>query len=138
LLSSSDLVLAQCAPLASHCLQWAKNVHVVPYGVNLEVFSQSDERNFESGLPPQRRDNGRDRELLSTLPRPIIGYVGGLHRHLDLGLLASMAVARPQWSWVCIGPAQSQVTSLSHLPNVHLLGNRPHRENSQASSNPLM
>ncbi len=39
---------------------------------------------------------GRKRGLkfpLRTLPRPIIGYVGGLHRHVDFQMLATMARA---------------------------------------------
>lgn len=128
LLGLSDLVLAQCAPLASHCSQWANKVHVVPYGVNLEVFSNSTQLGAETRAMAHRRDNGHDRNLMSKLPRPVIGYVGGLHRHLDLELLASMATIRPDWSWVCVGPAQLRVSSLSHIPNIHLTGNRPHEE----------
>ena len=43
-----------------------------------------------------------------------------------MDLLVAMAKARPQWSWVYVGPHQTDVTALAALPNVHLLGPRPH------------
>jgi glycosyltransferase involved in cell wall biosynthesis len=54
--------------------------------------------------------------------------VGGLHKYLDLPLIASMARARPDWSWVLVGPAQVSLSQLAKLPNVHLLGEFPHSE----------
>ncbi len=47
---------------------------------------------------------------------------------MDLELLAGMARARPDWSWVCVGPHQESVTALSGLRNVHMLGPVRHRE----------
>jgi glycosyltransferase involved in cell wall biosynthesis len=66
--------------------------------------------------------------LLSQLPRPVIGYVGGIHRHFDTEMLASMAKARPDWSWVLIGPAQIPLNGLKRMPNVHCFGARAHEE----------
>ena len=43
-----------------------------------------------------------------------------------MDLLVALAKARPQWSWVYVGPHQTDVTALAALPNVHLLGPRPH------------
>jgi glycosyltransferase involved in cell wall biosynthesis len=65
---------------------------------------------------------------LRDLERPIIGYVGGVHRHVDVDLLEAMARARSNWSWVYVGPIQIKATSLNQLKNVHLFGHRPHRE----------
>jgi glycosyltransferase involved in cell wall biosynthesis len=48
-----------------------------------------------------------------------------LHRHVDFGLMATMAQERPHWSWVCVGPAQTEAGALS-LPNMHLLGEQLH------------
>ncbi len=69
-----------------------------------------------------------DARLLRELPRPIIGYVGGMHRHVDFDLLKRMAAARPGWSWVCVGALQAGATGLGSLPNVHLLGQKPHED----------
>jgi glycosyltransferase involved in cell wall biosynthesis len=118
LLGLSDLVLAQCSSLAAHCSRWSKNVHIMPYGVNLEAFV------------PQTKET-RPTGIAADPPRPIIGYIGGLHKHLDLSLLTAMAEARPHWSWVCIGPAQTALGRLAALPNVQVRGEFQHAELAQ-------
>jgi hypothetical protein len=65
---------------------------------------------------------------MSALPRPIIGYVGGIHRFFDAEMLAAMARARPDWSWVLVGPLQTSPRELKHIPNVHLIGPKAHEE----------
>lgn len=61
-------------------------------------------------------------------PEAVIGYVGGLHRYVDLELVSRMARARPCWRWVFVGPVQTALGDLTELPNVVLLGQRPHKE----------
>ena len=120
LLQSSDLVLAQCAPLADHCSKWATDIHVIPYGVNLDNFPVNKGlRNASEGAAIT---SGSTRKS----PMPVIGYVGGLHRHVDFQLLTAMAEARPDWSWICIGPVQTNIARLSELPNVKLIGEVQH------------
>jgi UDP-galactopyranose mutase len=56
----------------------------------------------------------------------LIGFHGTLGSWLDYELLAGLAQARPEWSWVFVGPAAAAGTArLAHLPNVHLLGAVP-------------
>ncbi|MGB9182217.1 MAG: glycosyltransferase [Pyrinomonadaceae bacterium] len=118
LLQLCDLVLAPSEILAARCSEWARNVHLFPHAVNLDVFPQEREFNGES----------QHELMLQALPRPVIGYVGGLHRHVDVILLEAIARARPRWSWVCVGPSQTRTGRLNRLPNVYLLGRRPHQE----------
>ena len=122
LLRRSDLVLAMCSRLAQHCRRWANNVQVLPPGVDLTCFTPNGDGRAQKSVPSS------DAELLETLPRPVIGYVGGLHRHVDVDLLVLAMRARPEWSWVFVGPLQSDVEALARLPNVHLLGQRPHHQ----------
>lgn len=122
LLESSDLVFAQCDTLAKHCARWAADIHTIPYGVNLDVFAPRN-GSANSHLPAIER-SGEKRQ-------PVIGYIGGLHRHVDLSLLTAMAEARPHWSWVCIGPAQTSLGKLAALPNVKLHGEFQHAELAQ-------
>ncbi|MEO8436198.1 MAG: glycosyltransferase [Pyrinomonadaceae bacterium] len=126
MLGLSDLVLAQCDKLAHRCSQVSDNVHILPYGVNLEAFPLGNGSHSISAA-------GHDGHLplvhgdkMNVLPRPVIGYVGGLHRHVDFELLATMAQQRPRWSWVCVGPSQTAARTLTRLPNVHLLGEQLH------------
>ena len=127
---TSDLVFTNCAELAGHCRQWSDDVYVFPPGVDLEAFPLS--ANTNGNDRPDEIEESHDPEFdavsLRLLPKPIIGYVGGLHRHVDFDLIAEMARARPKWSWVFVGPFQTAVEKLDGLSNVHLLGARPHNE----------
>ena len=93
--------------------------HVFPPGVDMSAFP------LEISTEPVDR---RDPLGLAKLPRPIIGYVGGLHRFVDYDLVAAMARARSDWSWVFLGAHQVPLEKLQGLPNVHLLGQQPHEE----------
>ena len=92
--------------------------------MDLAAFPPS-EPGAVTGVAPTHDSGGQQ---LSSLPRPIIGYTGGLHRHVDFDLLAQMAEARPDWSWVLVGPFQASVEKLQGYGNIHLLGPRPHEE----------
>jgi glycosyltransferase involved in cell wall biosynthesis len=124
LIEMSDLVFAQGPELAAHCSGAANGVRIVPYGVDLELFSIRE----NVATAAAHDGNGQRFSLLRDLKRPIIGYVGGIHRHVDIDLLEAMAHARSNWSWVYVGPLQTEAAKLSRFHNVHLLGHRPHRE----------
>jgi glycosyltransferase involved in cell wall biosynthesis len=114
LLRSSDLVLAQGARLTAQCERWSDRVHRIECAVDLDRFPAHPSAAGDSPL--------------ESLPRPVIGYVGGLHRQLDLNLAARLARARPEWSWVYVGPVQTPLGDLPALPNVHLPGRVPRDE----------
>jgi glycosyltransferase involved in cell wall biosynthesis len=124
LLESSDIVFARGAALTAHCARWSNRVQEIELGVTLEEFSMAAEDDRE----PQRdeRPGSCSTTSLADLPRPIVGYVGALHRHLDLSLVVELAAARPEWSWVYVGPEQVPVGELDAHPNVHLIGHVPH------------
>jgi glycosyltransferase involved in cell wall biosynthesis len=120
LLQLSELVFVTCRQLAEHCGPWNDNVHIFPNGVSVEVFHNG---NGHTKLPAA--------SVLTSLPGPIIGYIGGLHRFVDFDLLTAMARRRPEWSWVFVGPIQTPVQALAQLTNVHFLGQQPHRDLGQ-------
>jgi glycosyltransferase involved in cell wall biosynthesis len=123
LIEMSDLVFAQGPELAEHCSRVLNGVRIVPYGVDLELFSIRDHAAMAA-----HDGNTQQLSFLRELERPIIGYVGGVHRHVDIDLLEAMARARTNWSWVYVGPIQIKAPKLNQLKNVHLFGHRPHRE----------
>jgi glycosyltransferase involved in cell wall biosynthesis len=45
---------------------------------------------------------------------------------VDLDLLRGLAMARPAWSFVFVGPQRARADALRALPNVRMLGPRPH------------
>ena len=57
---------------------------------------------------------------------PMAGFYGALAPWLDLDLIASVARMLPHWRFVFVGPVQTDVTAIASLPNVTLLGARPH------------
>ena len=134
LVRRSDVVFTICEDLAIHCRQWNSNVHVFPYGVNLKAFPLQ-----ESDVPSKVRS--QDEEFSWAVHSPmtsgshskkhghkVIGYVGGCHRHVNVDMLAMMARARPSWSWVFVGSTEISWNDFAELPNVYILGQRPHRE----------
>ena len=70
-------------------------------------------------------------EELRSLPRPVIGFAGNLlPGKVDFALLQRLARARPDWTFLCVGPLPdpAAVEPLRALPNVRLLGARPYAE----------
>jgi len=121
LVRMSDLVFATCSEQAKKLGKFRSDnasVYIFPPGVDMSAFPDSS----------AATDDLPDRLNLSSLPRPIVGYVGGLHRFVDYDLVAAMARARPSWSWVFLGAHQHSLEKLQGLPNVHLLGQQPHAE----------
>ena len=137
LLRLCDVVFAVCTELAATCEQDNSNVHVFPTGINLDAFPLDTTTGGANDAPVMSTHKGDDGDAtarlstsaeteLANLPRPIIGYVGGMHRHVDYELLKACARARPDWSWVCVGAPQADTQGLADLPNVHLPGQKPH------------
>ena len=123
----SSVVFAQGPELAEHCSQWNENVHVFPFGVNMDAFPV-EEKNEDDAKRVAAETDAHISAAMRSLPRPVIGYIGGLHRHVDFQMLAQAARARPDWSWVFVGAIQTEVGELATLPNVHIVGQRPHNE----------
>jgi glycosyltransferase involved in cell wall biosynthesis len=119
LVKQSDVVFANCTQISKRLSAWKDRVEVFPPGVNLDAFPLSDENAPGTSAPI---------EEWASLSRPVIGYIGGLHRHVDFNLIAEMAEARPNWSWVFVGPQQASAERLEGHSNIHLAGSRPHEE----------
>ncbi len=108
LLDRADVVFVQGEELRQRCLPHP-NVHVFPFGVNVSMFN---------------RDVDVAPEVL-PLKRPIVGYVGGLHRHVDLKLMEQLA-CDVDGTLVLVGPMQVDASRLEQLPNVVFVGPQPH------------
>jgi glycosyltransferase involved in cell wall biosynthesis len=72
---------------------------------------------------------------LRAIARPRVGYVGVLKEQLDWDWMLGAATARPAWSFVLVGPrraghdgVRAPLAALARLPNVHVLGGRPHEQ----------
>ncbi len=116
LFRDADLVFVTSEKLRERAARFSERVHLFPSGVSLEAFGTAR----ESGVHVP--------DDLARLPRPIAGYVGGIHQWVDQDLLAAAAARLPNTTFALIGPAQVDVSRLQACPNVHLLGQRPHTE----------
>lgn len=108
-----DLVVATSAALRDTWARRARAVHLVPNGVT-DAFIAALEH--PTAIPAD----------LAAIPEPRLLYVGVIDRWFDQESLVVLARRHPDWSLVLVGPAETPLPALSALPNVHLLGPRPH------------
>ena len=116
LLRRVDAVFAINHALADAKRELNATTFVSPHGVDHELFAKALDPDVV--VPAD----------LAALPHPRIGFYGTLREWVDMELIAGIAKRRPQWSIVLIGQQLSDVSALAKLPNVHLLGARPHAE----------
>ena len=116
LFKEADLVFVTSEALRKRAAQFSSRVHLFPFGVSFDRFDE-----VRAGHEPPPAD-------LARLPRPVVGYVGGLHQWLDQELVAATASRLPDVSFALIGPVQTDVSALERCPNVSLFGQRPHPE----------
>src|SRR5258706_7635479 len=134
IIEMSDLIFAQGPQLAEHCSRSGKKAEIFPFGVNLNRFTKENSQTNGSSVekPTTAGKAVSASAFMSVLPRPVIGYVGGIHRFFDLEMLAAMARARPDWSWVLVGPLVGPLPvsprELKQIPNVHLAGPKAHED----------
>jgi glycosyltransferase involved in cell wall biosynthesis len=106
----ADLVIATSETLAEERRQYNPSTRWVANGADVAHFGQP----------------ARPAAELSTLKRPVVGFVGGLSQWVDLELVAFLARERPRWTFVLIGPLGIATHAVNELANVQLLGPRPY------------
>lgn len=111
--SAVDAVFCTSHTLLEYASELNKKVFLFPAGVEFDKF-QAARHNDE--VPP---------DLLS-INGPVIGYVGAISGVFDQALVEYAARALPEVSFVLIGPVVTDVSLLSAIPNLKLLGKRQH------------
>jgi hypothetical protein len=104
------------------------NSHIVSSAVFTPAFLQ--ETPYEENELHQR---------ISKIPRPRIGYLGGINEKINFRLIADISLKRQDWSIILMGPQRGDIKwrhdhsflTLLERKNVHLLG--PVRFNEVAS-----
>jgi len=113
----ADIVLAISTGLFQEATERSGHVFCVPDAGDPEAC----ERAAASGRP----------EDLRSIPRPILGFVGAICEWVDLKLVEYVAVHRPEWSMVLVGPvmmSRRETARIRRLENVYLPGRRPYDE----------
>jgi glycosyltransferase involved in cell wall biosynthesis len=117
LIKRADLVIVSAERLLRS--KGGKNPHtvLVRHGV--------DFAHFRKALLPETRVP----DEIAALPRPIIGYFGLMAADwIDIDLMAHVARHFSHGSLVLLGKVTTDMSKLTALPNVHLLGRKPFAE----------
>lgn len=113
LCQEADLVFVTSEKLREKVARDSQRVSLFPFGVNYRKFEAA--RTTEADLPAD----------LAALPRPVVGYVGGIHQWMDMTMLAEVARRMPETSFALVGPLQIEVRT-TDVPNLHYLGKKAH------------
>lgn len=108
LLSRVDATIATAESLTrSKCPATGRTLHL-PQGVNYDHFAGP------RAVPPD----------LASLPRPIIGFAGGVGPTIDRTLLAAVRTRLPEASIVLVGMHQEEIDPAAWPAGIHFLGAR--------------
>jgi UDP-galactopyranose mutase len=117
LMHRADLVFTGGYSLYEAKRKLHNRVHCFPSSV--------DRGHFFTARNPKNAD-AKDQE---NLPHPRLGFYGVIDERMDLGLLATVADARPDWSIILVGPvAKLTPEELPKRPNIHYLGPKTYEE----------
>ena len=116
LLSECDIVFANSLRLRDHATAYCSRVYLTRAGVNIEMFDAL----LDSG--------SRQPHALDGLRGPIIGYIGTIHRWIDLSLLRRVAEALPEYIFVMVGPVAVDISDLLTVPNIRWVGQQAHHD----------
>ena len=114
LLKKADLVFVTSKELSNRCSKLNNNTYLFPFGVNITDFEKI--RISKQDVPKE----------LVNIKRPIVGYIGGVHKWIDQKLVRELAEANRNYSFVFVGPLQTDVSVLENLDNIYFLGHKHH------------
>lgn len=113
LIAEADVVATNSEFLAQYARKFNPNAKFVGQGCDFTLYPESSTVKVAEELLP--------------VPRPTIGYTGFLtNLRLDIGLLEEIAVSKPEWQFVFVGPEDDSFrkSMLHNQSNVYFLGNK--------------
>jgi len=115
MLKRADLVFVTSKELLPGRSELNPNAFLSPNGVDIELFSKAQDPSL--GIP----------EDIRKVPRPILGFVGGIAPWTDLDMVLEVALRKPSWSIVLIGPVDPGINlrRFEGVKNIHFLGRQP-------------
>ena len=112
LIKNCDLVIATSHYLFDHVSKYTQNCVLISNGTEYETFHNAKD---QTSIPE-----------LENFSSPIIGYYGAIADWFDTHLVASLAIKRPEWTFLLIGDTYlADIKPFNGLNNVHLLGEKP-------------
>ena len=116
LLKRADLVFVTSKALYNYCSRYNDKVYNFPFAVNFQEFEKV------------RLKKDFTLDEFQNIKRPIIGFVGGVHKWIDQNLMKEVAEKYLEYSFVFVGPLQTDISLLTKLENIHFLGYKDHKE----------
>lgn len=117
LLKKADVVFTGGQKLYEAKSRAHSNVHFFGCGVDVQHFGKA--RLPETAIA----------EDIKNLRSPIAGYFGVIDERLDYGLLAQLARAKPEWTFVMVGPVvKIDPALLPQASNIKWMGQRDYKE----------
>ncbi len=117
LLRKADLVIVSADRLYQSKKKENPRTVLVRHGVDLAHFAKA--------LAPETRIP----DEIARLPHPIIGYFGLMAADwIDIDLMVRVAKHFSHGSLVLLGKVTTDLSALTSLPNVHLLGRKPYAD----------
>lgn len=114
LVTRADIVFASSEQLCAERRPYNPSTFFVSHGVDVEHFATA----LDPRTPVPEDARG--------LPSPVVGFFGLIADWVDIPLVRDLALARPDSSVVLIGKATTDLSPVTALPNVHLLGQKPY------------
>ncbi|MGC1630659.1 MAG: glycosyltransferase [Gelidibacter sp.] len=116
LLEQADIVFTGGKSLYEAKSKQALNVYCFPSSVDETHFKSP---NDDISIPSD----------IKNIAQPIVGYIGVIDERIDLELIASTAMQKPEISFVMIGPiAKIEEHDLPRAENIHYLGMKSYGE----------
>jgi UDP-galactopyranose mutase len=116
LLSRADVVFTGGQSLYEAKRNQHRNIHPFPSSIDVAHFAQA--RTITEAPADQ-----------ASIPHPQLGFFGVIDERMDLALLDQIALARPDWHLVMIGPVvKIDRADLPHRPNIHYLGGKDYMQ----------
>jgi glycosyltransferase involved in cell wall biosynthesis len=107
LVEKSDVFLATSNTLFDRLQKSGKPTYYLPHGVDLDLFS---------------RQAPRQHEVLDGVPAPRAGFFGLFDDRSDQALIAALAKAMPDVSFVIAGSVETTIDRLESMDNVYFVG----------------
>ncbi len=115
LIEKSDLVVTNSIYYSDYAKQFNAHSYMVGQGCDISMYDDQN-NNIETA------------HELASLTKPIIGYVGFLSsRRMDIALIKQIALSRPQWTIVLVGPEDDtfSASDLHNIQNIFFTGSKP-------------
>lgn len=115
---NADFVVSTSKALQEEKAKYNINSYFIPNAANFMHSSKALDR--ETEIP----------RVLSSLKKPIIGYIGNIERRIDYDLMKQVLEKNPDWTLALIGPVDQNYFPgwFEKMKNVVVLGPQPYQQ----------